>query len=197
MSQPLRLQLIHIHPPLQQVWDPQTITASSTPHPVMIKHSSSWTSPCVAGPKLKGSSNSRRAPITASITSVSFTDDRGLVDLYGDNDAGWDERLAGWRSEGDPPCPTPAHNILPRHVLDFLNIIVNTSTTPYSLHRISFLTFLHESPVHISIVYNFVHKSLITFCMCQFDLKRSLRFLVKFLQLKSHFTQMKLIRLQR
>ena len=55
------------------------------------------------------------------------------------------------------PCPALTlpgilHiTIMPRHVLDFLNIIVNTSShhpTAHSLHRISFLTFLHEFPVH-------------------------------------------------
>ena len=77
MSLLLKLPLTHIHHPLQQVWDPQTITASSTHHPVTIKHSSSWTSQCGVGPKQKGYSSSRRAPTIAYTTSVSFTDDRG------------------------------------------------------------------------------------------------------------------------
>ena len=50
------------------------------------------------------------------------------------------------------PRPGTLHiTIMPRHVLDFLNIIVDTSShhpTAHSLHRISFLTFLHEFPVH-------------------------------------------------
>jgi len=98
----------------------------------MIKHSSSWTSQCGAGPKQKGSSSSRRAPTIAYTTSVSFTDDRGPPapgGRYHDgaeeehDQAEWAE--AGWMGGG---------GLLNRHspIITFERLLVRCITPTYT-----------------------------------------------------------------